>query len=179
MKTIITNRKFEASDKLKATIARKMTKLDRFFPDEETANITLSTRGKLARVEITIFYKDTIFRAEQENKDVVIALYDAVDTLERQIRKNRTRLEKRLRDTAFTTSAGSDSDDFSDLSEEIIEIGKIKEFDLTEMTPEEAVLQMNLSAHNFYVFHNAENDKICVVYARDNGEYGMLIPNKA
>lgn len=176
MKTIITNRKFEASDKLKATIARKMTKLDRFFPEEETANITLSTRGKAARVEITIFYKDTVFRAEEENNDVVIALYDAVDTLERQIRKNRTRLEKRMRDSAFVLPEEIESEE---LSEDIIEIGKIKEFELTEMSPEEAVMQMNLSAHNFYVFHNSENDKICVVYARDGGEYGMLIPNKA
>ena len=69
MKIVITNRKFETSDKLKNTIERKMAKLDRFFPDEVTAGVTLSTRGKVARVEITIFYKGTVFRTEEENKE--------------------------------------------------------------------------------------------------------------
>ena len=126
MKTVITNRKFETSDKLKNTIERKMAKLDRFFPDEVTAGVTLSTRGKVARVEITIFYEGTVFRAEEENKEVVVALYDAVDTLERQIRKNRTRLQKKLKDSAFRYGEAED-----ELPEESIEIGKIKEFPLT------------------------------------------------
>jgi len=173
MKTVITNRKFETSDKLKSTIERKMAKLDRFFPDEVNAGVTLSTRGKVARVEITIFYKGTVFRAEEENKDVVIALYDAVDTLERQIRKNRTRLEKQLKESAFRFEEPEE-----DLPEESIEIGRIKEFPLTEMSPEDAVLQMNLSSHNFYIFKNSENGKTCVVYVRDGGEYGLLIPEK-
>lgn len=174
MKTIITNRKFETSDRLKTIIDRKIARLDRFFPDEVTANITLSTRGKVARVEITIFYKGTIFRAEEENRDVVIALYDAVDTLERQIRKNKTRLEKQLRDTAFVPTG---EDALEELTEEVIEISKVKSFALTEMTPEEAVMQMNLLAHNFYMFRNVDNGRVCVVYARDNGEYGLLIPD--
>ncbi len=173
MKTVITNRKFETSDKLKNTIERKMAKLDRFFPDEVTAGVTLSTRGKVARVEITIFYKGTVFRTEEENKEIVVALYDAVDTLERQIRKNRTRLQKQLKDSAFRYEEVED-----ELPEESIEIGKIKEFPLTEMTPEDAVLQMNLSSHNFYLFKNSENGKTCAVYVRDGGEYGLLIPEK-
>ena len=80
-------------------------------------------------------------------RDVVIALYDAVDTLERQIRKNKTRLEKQLRDTAFVPTG---EDALEELAEEVIEISKVKSFALTEMTPEEAVMQMNLLAHNFY-----------------------------
>lgn len=150
-----------------------MAKLDRFFPDEVTAGVTLSTRGKVARVEITIFYKGTVFRTEEENKEIVVALYDAVDTLERQIRKNRTRLQKQLKDSAFRYEEVED-----ELPEESIEIGKIKEFPLTEMTPEDAVLQMNLSSHNFYLFKNSENGKTCAVYVRDGGEYGLLIPEK-
>ena len=173
MKIVITNRKFETSDKLKNTIERKMAKLDRFFPDEVTAGVTLSTRGKVARVEITIFYKGTVFRTEEENKEVVVALYDAVDTLERQIRKNRNRLQKQLKDSAFRYEEVED-----ELPEESFEIGKIKEFPLTEMTPEDAVVQMNLSSHNFYLFKNSENGKTCAVYVRDGGEYGLLIPEK-
>jgi putative sigma-54 modulation protein len=174
MKTVITNRKFEASEKLKGIIERKIARLDRFFPVEETANITLSTRGKFARVEITIFYKGTIFRAEQENVDVVIALYDAVDTIERQIRKNKTKLSKRLRDNAFTEAETFEPLD--ELEQEVIGITKVKKFYLTDMTPEDAVLQMNLLGHSFYMFRDITNKKVCVVYPRENGEYGLIVP---
>ena len=174
MKTVITNRKFETSDKLKAIIDRKIARLDRFFPVEETANITLSTRGKYARVEITIFYKGTIFRAEQENVDVVIALYDAVDTIERQIRKNKTKLTKRLRENAFVQSDAAEPLD--ELEQDVIGITKIKKFYLTDMTPEDAVLQMNLLGHGFYMFRDISNKKVCVVYPRENGEYGLIVP---
>ena len=173
MKTVITNRKFETSEKLKNIIDRKISKLDRFFPDEVTANITLSTRGKLARVEITIFYKGTIFRAEKENTDVVIALYDAVDTLERQIRKNRTKLSRNLRENAFDSV---ENEPLDELSEDVINITKIKKFYISDMSPEDAVLQMKLLGHSFYMFRNTANGKTCVVYSRDNGDYGIIIP---
>ena len=176
MKTVITNRKFETSDKLKGIIERKISRLDRFFPDEETANITLSTRGKFARVEITIFFKGTIFRAEEENTDVVIALYDAVDTLERQIRKNKTKLSKRLRENAFEPLFGNEVLD--DFEEDVIGITKVKKFMLTDMTPEDAVLQMKLLGHNFYMFRDVANGRISVVYSRDNGEYGLIVPEE-
>lgn len=178
MKTVITNRKFETSAKLKGIIDRKISRLDRFFPDEVTANITLSTRGKYARVEITIFYKGTIFRAEEENPDVVIALYDAVDTLERQIRKNRTKLSKNLRENAFD-SASWNNEPLDDLDEDVIGITKIKRFMLTPMSPEDAVLQMKLLDHNFYMFRDAQSGKVCVVYSRANGEYGLIMPEDA
>ncbi len=172
MKTIITNRKFETSDRLKAIIERKLSKLDRFFPVEETANVTLSTRKQLARVEITIFFRGTIFRAEVESKDVIIALYEAVDTLERQIRKNKTKLEKKIRDFKIQNPEGAEPLD--ELEEDTIGITKKKNFVLTEMTPEDAVLQMNLLAHNFYMFKNSEDGKISVVYVRNDGEYGII-----
>lgn len=176
MKTVITNRKFETSDKLKAIIERKISRLDRFFPDEETANITLSTRGKFARVEITIFYKGTIFRAEEENTDVVIALYDAIDTLERQIRKNKTKLSKKLRENAFEPIVGAE--ELDELEEDVIGITKVKRFLLTDMSPEDAVLQMKLLGHSFYMFRDIKNGKICVVYSRENGEYGLIVPEE-
>lgn len=176
MKTVITNRKFETSDKLKAIIERKISRLDRFFPDEVTANITLSTRGKFARVEITIFYKGTIFRAEHENTDVIVALYDAVETLDRQIRKNRTKLSRRLRENAFELVVENDSLD--DFEEEIISITKTKKFHLTEMPPEDAVLQMKLLGHSFYMFKNTQTNSVCTVYQRGEGEYGIIIPEE-
>ena len=174
MKTVITNRKFETSEKLKSIIERKISRLDRFFPEEETANITLSTRGKFARVEITIFYKATIFRAQQENVDVVIALYDAVDTIERQIRKNKTKLAKRLRENAFVPN--DSLEELDELEQDVIGITKVKKFYITDMTPEDAVLQMNLLGHGFYMFRDIASKKICVVYPRENGEYGLIVP---
>ena len=136
----------------------------------------MSTRGKFARVEITIFYKGTIFRAEEENTDVVIALYDAVDTLDRQIRKNKTKLSKRLRENAFDSLKGAEPLD--ELDEDIIGITKVKKFILTDMSPEDAVLQMNLLGHRFYMFKNIDDGNICVVYSRENGEYGLIIPEE-
>lgn len=176
MKTVITNRKFETSDKLRAIIERKISRLDRFFPDEVTANITLSTRGKFARVEITIFYKGTIFRAEHENTDVIIALYDAVETLERQIRKNKTKLSRRLRENAFEPQFENDALD--EIEEEVINITKTKKFLLTEMSAEDAVLQMKLLGHNFYMFKNIATGSVCTVYERGDGEYGIIIPEE-
>lgn len=175
MKLVITNRKFETSEKMKAIIERKISKLDKFFPSEVVANVTLSTRKTLARIEITIFYKGTIFRAEQENQDAVTALYEAVDLLERQIRKNKTKLSKKLRDNAFEEFAHDGSID--DFEEDAINITKVKKFTLTEMSPEDAVLQMNLLGHGFYMFKDITSGEICVVYSREGGEYGLIVPS--
>ena len=175
MKLVITNRKFETSEKMKSIIERKISKLDKFFPSEVVANVTLSTRKALARIEITIFYKGTIFRAEQENQDAVTALYEAVDLLERQIRKNKTKLSKRLRDNAFEEFAHDGSID--DFEEDAINITKVKKFTLTEMSPEDAVLQMNLLGHGFYMFKDIKSGDVCVVYQRDGGEYGLIVPS--
>ncbi len=176
MKLVITNRKFETSDKMRAIIERKISKLDKFFPSEVVANVTLSTRRTLARIEITIFYKGTIFRAEEENEDAVTALYEAVELLERQIRKNKTKLAKRLRENAFEEFMSDGSLD--DFEEDAINITKVKNFTLTEMSPEDAVLQMNLLGHSFYMFKNIGSGEINLVYSREGGEYGLIVPTE-
>ena len=114
-----------------------------------------------------------MFRAEVEDETALNALDRAVDIIERQIRKNKTRLERRLKIGAFDKTVLADSQ-WADFEEEDIRITKTKKFIMKPMTPEEAVLQMNLLDHEFFLFTNIENDKSCVVYKKKNNEYGLI-----
>ena len=149
MKAIIVARKFNVTDDIKARINKKLKKLDKFFPEETETTVTLFEKRGRETVEITFFRKGTIFRAEETDKDVFSALDKAVDVLERQIRKNRTRLEKRIyveKEFPMPTV---------DEPEEIIKITKHKKFEILPMSVEEAVMQMNLLSHSFVMFRNA------------------------
>ena len=100
------------------------------------------------------------------------ALDRAIDIIERQIRKNKTKLQKKLRNDAFSFDEEFDYDE----DEEDINITKVKTFPYKPMSPEEAILQMNLLNHNFYVFVDVDSDKVCVVYRRNDEKYGMIVP---
>ena len=174
MKTCIVGRKFEASENFKATIDKKLSKLDKFFASETEVNVTLSRNKGHDRVELTVFYKSNIFRAEVDDSDMLSALDKAVSILERQIRKNKTKLEKRLRTGAFDDYQ---KDDLSiDYSEKDYEISKIKRFIVDTMTPDEAILQMELSDHEFFLFRNNISGEINLVYKKQDDEYGLIIP---
>lgn len=175
MKTIIVGRKFEASENFKATIDKKLAKLDKFFADETEVNVTLSRNRGHDRVELTVFYKSTIFRAEVDDDDMLSALDKAVSILERQIRKNKTKLEKRLRSGAFEETA--DEDALLDIGRKEYEISKVKRFTVEEMTPDEAILQMELSDHEFFLFRNNISGEINLVYKKQDDEYGLIIPS--
>ena len=111
-----------------------------------------------------------IFRAQERSDDLEDALDSCVDSLVRQIRKNKTRLEKKLRDVSFDEVLYDVTD------EDEIEVVRTKTVVLKPETVEEAILQMNLIGHMFYMFRNAENDQICVVYKRNDGGYGLIEP---
>ena len=127
-------------------------------------------------MEITISVGSTLFRAEEQADKYATALVRCVDTIEGQIRKNKTRLAKRMR-TAFVSPEpvpGETPDPADDAPFRI----RTKRFTLRPMTAEEAILQMNLLDHNFYVFLDADTNETCVVYKRDDGNYGVIVPDK-
>ncbi len=161
-------------DKTKAIIEKKIGKLDKFFENEQEALVTLRKAGETEILELTINAMGMIFRSEVKSESYLHAIDTAVDVIERQIRKNKTRLEKKIRSTAFDKTAEPDMDIEEDAFEQI----RVKEFDLKPMTVEEAILQMNLLEHNFFVFQDQETEKIFVAYKRADGGYGVIKTNK-
>lgn len=171
MKVVILTRKFELTDDVKERIQKKLDKLDKFFPKETEAKVALKEEGNKTRVEVTIRQGGAIFRAEESDKEVYNAIDRVEDVLERQIRKNRTRLEKKMH---------FPKDSFADVSldeaEDDLKISKVKKFEISPMSVEEAVMQMNLLSHEFYVFRNYETGAINVVYKRKENDYGVIEP---
>ena len=179
MKFVFTDKKVNLPNFIHAYAEKKVGKLDRFFKEDATAAITFSVeKERLNKVEITIRSSGTIFRVSESTSDMHASIDAAVTTLERQIRKNKTRLEKRLRQGAFERSL-----DVSELSsfapdepeEGEYHIVRSKSFPLKPMTREEAILQMNLLGHSFFAFRDEETDgAFAVVYRRYDGDYGII-----
>jgi len=172
MKINIIGRRMEVDESLKALIDKKLAKLDKYFRDDAVAYVTMSHEKNAERLELTVSSGGTLFRAEERDETFNNALDTAIDVIERQIRKNKTRLEKRLREGAFRA--------IEDQPEEFEEAFRIREktFVMKPMTPEEAILQMNLIGHEFFLFLNTETDALSVVYKRKDGGYGLIRPEK-
>lgn len=175
MKSNIVARKFDVTPDITERLDKKLSKLDKFFPEETTATVTLSSKRGRDNVEITIFYKSMTYRAEIHETDVLSGIDKAVDVIERQIRKNKTKLEKRLRDNAFEPIV--ETEPVEEIAEEEIVITRNKQIDAVPMTTEEAVLQMNLTSHDFFIYKNENDGKVNVVYKRYDGGYGLLEVN--
>ena len=173
MKTIITGRKMEVSDKLRDQVEKKLGKLDKFFREDSEMQVTFSEQKNEVTVEVTVFDGNTLFRAEEKNEDKYAALDKTVDVLERQIRKNKTKLEKRLRASSLTPPPYWDSIE-NDEEEPEFKIVRSKRYSLKPMSPEEAVLQMNMLGHDFFIFKDAESFTTSIVYKRKSGDYGLI-----
>jgi len=160
-------------DSFKESLEKKLSKLDRFFDDNADAHVTVISEGGRETVEVTIKASGMFFRAEKTTTDRLDSLDAVVDALFRQIVKNKTKLEKRLRKTAF--APGYESDYVG--SEDHYRVAKSKRFSNKPMDIEEAILQMNLVGHNFFAFVNNATEQVCVVYKRNDGNYGLLEPD--
>ena len=163
-------------DDMKQMVEKKLSKFDRYFPENADAAVTFRKIRDMECMEITISVGSTLFRAEEQADKYATALVRCVDTIEGQIRKNKTRLAKRMR-TAFVSpdpAPGEAPDPADDAPFRI----RTKRFALRPMTAEEAILQMNLLNHTFYMFLNADTNETCVVYKRDDGDYGIIAPDK-
>lgn len=171
MKITIIGRQMNVWDEMKTTIETKLSKLEKYFTDECSATATLSCNGKDKRLEITIVSSETIFRSEVQDETFRNALDHAVYAIERQIRKNKTRLSKRLRYDAFEQGI---LDTGEELEEEAEFVVRRKKFALKPMSMEEAIMQMNLLEHEFFVYQDDETNTVCVVYKRHDNTYGLI-----
>ena len=171
MKFIFTERRVNISDEIRAYAEKKLSKLDRYFKNEAQAVVTVGQERGKEWLEVTVKYDGTLFRATEKNDDLKAAIDLVQATIDRQIRKNKTRLERRFREGAISFDA--DFDD-TDIEEEEFEIVRTKKFPVKPMATEEAILQMNLLGHQFFVFRNMENDAFSIVYRRHDGGYGLI-----
>ncbi len=175
MKFTIIGRKIEVKDKVRDYVEKKLGKLDKFFKEESEARIVLGTIKENEYIEASIYASGMIYRAEASDKEILAAIDKIVDVIERQIRKNKTRLEKKIkRDAALDSKliSGASYTDGEDTGE--FEIVKTKRFTVKPMSAEEAVLQMNLLGHSFFVFKNVDTNEMNVVYKRKDGKYAII-----
>lgn len=171
MNTTFIARKITLSDSFKQKAEQRLKKLDRFF-DDPRVQILVSAQKDTATVELTLWADGMIYRAEKQDRDKMDALDDAVDTLIRRIRKNKTKLQKKVKSSAFEVA--SDLDSYPE--EDSFDVIRTKEVELRPMTADEAILQMNLLGHTFFVYRDAETGETNVVYRRSEDGYGIIIP---
>ena len=170
MKFNIHGKNIEVTDPIRGYIESKIGKIEKYFKNTDLeAVVNLRVRGKEQIVEVTIPANKMVLRAEEKHSDLYAAVDLVSDKLERQIRKNKTKARKNLKQTIvftdFDVPASEDVDDG---------IVKRKVVDTKPMSEEEAILQMELIGHDFFLFKNDKTDELCVVYKREDGGYGIL-----
>lgn len=172
MKITVIGRKCTPRDFFKDRAEKRLKKVEKFFASEAEAKVTATVEKNEQIVEVTIYHDGMIFRSQERAVNMNDALDRCADSIVRQIRKNKTKVEKKLRQAAFdeydAIEAFEPEDDYS--------VVRSKEILLKPQSVEEAILQMNLLDHQFYMFLDSQSYKTCVVYARKDGGYGLLIP---
>ena len=174
MKFQYSEKKVKLPEKVHAYAEKKVMKLARYFEEDAEALVVFSVERHLNNVELTVHGAGTWFRAHESTSDMFASIDAAVGTIEGQIRKNKTRLARRLRKDAFTRTV--DETSFAaDEPEDDLKIVRTKNFYFKPMTREEAVMQMNLLEHNFFAFRDEDNGgSFAVVYRRNDGGYGLI-----
>ena len=178
MKFVFTDKKINLPNKVHAYAEKKVGKLDRYSKADAEAAIVFSVEKDRNNVELTIRSGGTIIRVAESTSDMFATIDAAVSSVERQLRKNKSRLEKRLRQDAFSRSV--DAEEISsfapEVDEEEFKIVRTKRFPIKPMTVDEAVLQMNLVDHTFFAFKDVDQDgRFAVVYKRNDGGYGLIV----
>lgn len=177
MKITITGRKVNLRDSFKELVEKKLSKFERFFGDDADAAVTVTLEKNRQTVEITVRSKGYIYRAEETSDDMNDALDTAVDRLAGQIRKNKTKLDKRLKAEKPVAAFEPLEEESPEVEEEEeFQIIRSKKFQVSPMDIDEAILQMNMLGHEFFMFRNDFTNEINVVYRRHDGNYGLLEP---
>mgnify|MGYP002408925094 CR=1 FL=1 len=175
MKLNFTGKNMEVTEALKDVTEKKLSKLDKYFQEDAEGSITYSVERNRKIIEITINLPGTILRAEESSDDMYASIDRAVDVLEGQIRKYKTKLQRR-----FNNGETIRFENIVPLNDELEQdrpkVVRTKRFDMKPMNVEEAILQMELLRHNFFVFMNADSDDINVLYKRKDGNYGLIEP---
>ncbi len=175
MKFIITGRKIDVTEGMKERIYKRLGKLEKYFKEEPEVKVTIRTVKDDQIIEATIYDNGVMYRAEERDADLYTAIDKIVDIIERQLRKHKTHLEKKLKKGAFDLpyEGVTPIDEENDLK-----VVKVKRFAFKPMHAEEAILQMELLGHNFFVFDNAEDNAISIVYKRKDGKYALIEQEK-
>lgn len=174
MKLILAGTNMDLTEDLKEMAQKKLDKLDKYFDDTITGDVTFSRQKEREKIEVTIHLPGHILRVEEETYDIYESLDNAVDALEAQIRKYKGKLRDKYRNR--DTIRFENIEPLEEEESDEIKIVREKRFDLLPMTREEAVLQMELLNHDFFVFMEGETGQTQVVYKRKNGDYGIIIP---
>ncbi|MBQ3518408.1 MAG: ribosome-associated translation inhibitor RaiA [Clostridia bacterium] len=174
MKFQFSEKKVKLPGNVHAYAEKKVMKLARYFEEDAEALIVFSVEKNRNKVELTVHGANTWFRASESTSDMFASIDASVATIEGQIRKNKTRLARRLRQDAFVRSV-EETSFIPEEAEEDLSIVRVKQFSFRDMTREEAVLQMNLLEHSFFAFRDADNGgAFAVVYRRNDGGYGLI-----
>ena len=176
MKFQYSEKKVKLPENVHAYAEKKVMKLARYFEEDAEALVVFSVeKNRKNNVELTVHGAGTWFRASESTSDMFASIDAAVGTIEGQIRKNKTRLARRLRQDAFSRTVQEETSFAPDSAEDDLSIVRVKSFYFKPMTREEAVLQMNLLGHNFFAFRDEDNGgSFAVVYRRNDGGYGLL-----
>ena len=175
MKFQYSEKKVKLPGNVHAYAEKKVMKLARYFEDTAEALVTFSVEKNRNKVELTVHGAGTWFRASESTSDMFASIDAAVGTIEGQIRKNKTRLARRLRQDAFARTVQEETSFAPETDEEDLSITKVKQFYFKPMTREEAVLQMNLLGHTFLAFRDEDQGgAFAVVYRRNEGGYGII-----
>ena len=178
MKYNIRGDKLEVTDAINNYVESKLDRLNKYFKEDDIlANVLLRVRGTSQIIEVTIPTDKFILRSEEEDKDLYAAIDLVADKLERQIRKNKTRINRQNNDNTlkeFTFDYEIEKEEETNEDEVIV---KRKNIEMKPMDEEEAILQMNLLGHEFFVYKDMHTNKVCVLYKRKDGNYGLIETN--
>ena len=172
MIVLVSTKNFDASDHMISVIEAKLSRLDKYFSKEIETNVMLSTIKGRQKIEATLNANGAIFRAEETTQDIYTGIDRIVDKLSSQMSKFKSRLARRHKDN--NAILFSDIPDHPEEEHEGFEIVRRKTHELMPMTPEEAILQMEMLSHNFFVFLDMDRAQASIVYKRDDGKYGLL-----
>jgi len=174
MKFQYSEKKVKLPENVHAYAEKKVMKLARYFEDDAEALVVFSVEKNRNNVELTVHGAGTWFRASESTSDMFASIDAAVGTIEGQIRKNKTRLARRLRQDAFSRTV-EETSFVTEEPEDSLEIVRTKKFYFKPMTREEAIMQMNLLEHSFFAFRDEDNgSSFAVVYRRNDGGYGLI-----
>jgi ribosomal subunit interface protein len=170
----------EVTPAIRQYAEKKISRLERYFNEAPNANVHVNLKvyqDKTSKVEVTIPLPELVLRAEERNQDMYAAIDLIVDKLERQIRKHKTKVNRKLREQGSTKELFSVNEEPNAEEESELPIVRTKQFSLKPMDSEEAVLQMNLLGHNFFIYTDAETNATNIVYRRKDGKYGLIETN--
>ena len=173
MKFVYASKDMAVSESLKARVEKKLSKMERYFREEPEATVRFKVqKGARNIVEITVNAGGVILRAEESSNDMYLSIDHAVDKLESQLRRHRTKLEKRIRTAELEPVIEAPV-----YEEQNYDIVRTKKFAVKPMSVEDAITQMELLGHDFFLFLNEESETMNVLYRRHDGTYGLLQPD--